>query len=124
MRTFTDKTGRVWDVVVDDEAIMRVRNSTGYLLGHLPEDASLLAGDALLDVLAAFLQPQADGYGVSPQQLKAIFDPQTALNFARVIVMAVIERRLHSQIGQLATVPATAKQSLIIGCGKPLGLNR
>ena len=66
MKTFTDTTGRTWDVVVNVDTIKRVRDLLGVnLLGIVEPGNDLvdrLAEDVILvcDVLFAVVKPQAD----------------------------------------------------------------
>jgi len=71
MKTFTDTTGRTWDVVVNVDTIKRVRDLLGVnLLGIVEPGNDLvdrLAEDVILvcDVLFAVVKPQATERNVS-----------------------------------------------------------
>ncbi|MCG3178307.1 MAG: hypothetical protein BIFFINMI_00633 [Phycisphaerae bacterium] len=71
MKTFTDTTGRTWDIVVNVDTIKRVRDLTKISLLEIVEPGNALvdrlASDVILvcDVLFAVVKPQADERKVS-----------------------------------------------------------
>ena len=72
MKTFTDNTGRAWTVVVNVDAIKRVRDLAGVNLLEVVEGKLIdkLVGDPVLlcDVVYALCKEQADAKSVSDRE--------------------------------------------------------
>jgi hypothetical protein len=73
MQSFRDTSGQLWDVVVNTNALRRIKSATGLSVATMAADGSLysaLAEDPvmLVDVLCAICKPQMETRNVSEEK--------------------------------------------------------
>lgn len=95
-RTFTDTTGRPWNLIVNVPTMRRVREATGIHLVDLLNPAASEAGKLLdpitrADVLFALVKPEADAAGVTADDFGAAMVGDADAAASRALVEAVCD---------------------------------
>jgi hypothetical protein len=96
---FLDKNFRRWVITLDDATCQRIKSATG--LSITGETFITIADDPqmIVRVLWCCCEPQADRYGISPEQFAAsLHHHKVIVKASQALIAAAAERLSHARI--------------------------